>query len=1365
MIDVENQPAAATAVLSIVKLRELHGDLTREYGNFPDKPSREFLEKAAAFQAAASAAGTEISSIDERLEVQSRINFWQSARINAGQRPNTVLLAPFDREAAKLAAGTKAPYKGLAAFQRDDAKIFSGRYDTVSVLVKAVLTKRLLALLGLSGSGKSSVVRAGLIPQLSAGAYDGVNDEDLTDSKGWKYPQPILPGADPLGALEAVYKEITVPADLPAALDREGAPVLLSIDQFEEVFTLSEPGKRRDLFIDALYAAATSGKHRHIVVITMRSEFAERIKKHPAFYEAFEAGTTVIQTMNAVDLRKAIVEPAWRLGVGYEPGLIDKLVNSVEGETAGLPLLSFTLLKLWEMRGDGPMKIADYEALGGNPRVILTRSADAVFESLLIEDQPVVKEIFTRMVKINNTLDATSKRIKRQDLDILGRNDNVDRVLPLLARNNLIRLSPAGEITGATDIEVGHEALIRNWKKLTEWVREGLANETSRKAFAVNAETWAKRTNDKDKQGDLLAGLALREAAQIEDKTPTEIAFVNASQAYETRRERRRWAVTAALAFLLLVALALSYVLFDLRRGDQAKVRSDALLATAETLIDGNELGLAKKLLFGSLENKAELSDRVRALLQAAELNAPGEDKLRIKGDAKPLGASISSDGSVVTSVWSDGVARIWARDPASNKMQVASELRLPNRRIIAAAFSPLGGRVVTASIANEKTTPGAESATPVYLDIWTTDEGGRSGVKSLPIADSEGLLVTSIKFSTKGDRIIVALSDGSFEVTDPETGEMIYGQEGDKIPLNSAVFSSKGDRILVAGEDGWIQIFTAKADDFTFEDAVQASSKPATSARFTESGARFAVGSADGIIRIYQTSDRKKLYELAGHRGGVTGLAFSADGATLVSSSKDGTLRVWELGINAGRSLRSVAINDSAGRAVAVNGVGRATDAEMIVAASNDGIIRILDGNGKKLANQENLGPETDEFGGTTLFVAADRNHVLTYATVTEGRGEARKGAKSLYQLTDLRTGAKTQWQTGGTSSIPADIIDPQLSADGSQMVFTHEIADARARNDTDFAVVTQPTTATAQPVTITTFEDYPLLVALSPDGRTIVTVSDKGRIEAFETGRRNGRPLPMEQSKLYNTGFPIITFSRDGSRRFAIAAPEQSHAYVYDLDTGKISAQIPLTGEATSLGFSPDGKAIFIGSDQGSGVIHDIASGKRRARLDGRHDGSINSVAFSDNGQRLVTTSTDATARIWNVSDGSLHRLLRGHQSTITDASFAPATGNRVLTVSDDGSVIFWDTATGQLLTVMRGPSQSGGIVGWFGRDGRTVRTLSDETTLRTWNVEPTTPYSYDGLRAEACKDKGIVSEDDIKRYDLALESPRLPGCPATD
>ncbi len=539
--------------LSMARMREQHVALLKRMNAEGEDPSAGFLADVAGFQAGVQEAGAAMAGPDERTELQSTINFWQTVRIHAGERPRTMLVCAFDQAAARAAAGGQSPYKGLMAFGESDSGSFFGRYRTIIEIIALVKQHRLLAVTGLSGSGKSSVVRAGLIPELQAG---GLSGEGLVDSGRWAYPDPIVPGGDPLAALVAAWGPIEKPEDLPRALDAGGVPVVLAIDQFEEVFTLLPDDAQhspaidasRQLFLDALAAAATGGSLRHQVIITMRSEFDSYVRVNEAFAALFDAGRYVISALRAGELRDTIELPAQRLGVGFEPGLASELVNSVLGEPAGLPLLQFTLNELWKRRPDGsPMRMQDYKDLGGNPRDILARRADEVFDGIrLDQDKVLSRRIFLELVTTGSGQEATSRRVNRSALDVVSvARDNVNAVLRTWRDAGLIRISPAGDIGPESDVEVAHEALVRNWARLVGWVEENFAAVRNRHAFRLRAERWEQFPEE------TLGELALAEARSYPKLDPLETRFVEASEKAVAKAKadraalRRRWFIAA----------------------------------------------------------------------------------------------------------------------------------------------------------------------------------------------------------------------------------------------------------------------------------------------------------------------------------------------------------------------------------------------------------------------------------------------------------------------------------------------------------------------------------------------------------------------------------------------------------------------------------------------------------------------------------------------------------------------------------------------------------------------------------------------------------------------------------------------------
>jgi ABC-type oligopeptide transport system ATPase subunit len=275
-------------------------------------------------------------------------------------------------------------------------------------MTKTLQRGNFLAVVGLSGSGKSSVVRAGLIPALQEGA--------LTNSESWTYYEPIVPGPEPLRSLS----ELTRPADVAAEqwhrqqvkqflqdeahllnlVSAEGKTSVVVVDQFEELFTLSQDDAERQAFVANLVRLTKALDPPQIVIITMRSEFDTYVARFPDLHELFDLAQIRVPPLSPLDLRKAIEKPAERSGLSFEAGLVEELVQQVLGEPAGLPLLQFTLYKLWENREGKHITRTIYDQLGGSPREILASVANATYESFrLTEDRNISRRIMLRLVR------------------------------------------------------------------------------------------------------------------------------------------------------------------------------------------------------------------------------------------------------------------------------------------------------------------------------------------------------------------------------------------------------------------------------------------------------------------------------------------------------------------------------------------------------------------------------------------------------------------------------------------------------------------------------------------------------------------------------------------------------------------------------------------------------------------------------------------------------------------------------------------------------------------------------------------------------------------------------------------------------
>lgn len=536
---------------AFAELRAEHNALLkrhRESGNMP-----EFLAEVGTFIRRGQATGVLLDAEDERWASQSLLDYWSTMVYRAGREPPDATLAEFDPTLAPELPDALCPYLGLDAFREVNHNVFFGRQRLVKEMVSRLREERLLAVVGSSGSGKSSLVRAGLLPVLKAGAVPG--------SQEWHYYPPMVPGSNPLANLVRLIQPSDVneaksvqhhvnrfqqdPGHLSQLIDElHQAPTVLVVDQFEELFTLCDDDQERQAFIDNLLGLihspeagpAVSPVERQTVILTMRTDFESHVARLPTFQPFFEQAQVRVTPMNAAELRETIEKPAARVGLKFEEDVVEALLQDILGEPAALPLLQFTLLKLWESRERNRVTWEAYRRLGGG-RLALARSADEFYEGLIPEEQVTARRILLRMVRPGEGLEVTSSRIRREALYQTGEaRDRVDRVLDKLVQQaRLVRLTE-GDKPADAQVEVAHEALVRNWPRLVEWLEEEREQMRRRLRLTAAAEQW--ETLGRDSEA-LLRGALLDEALRFEDLNELEAEFVQASQAAieEARRK------------------------------------------------------------------------------------------------------------------------------------------------------------------------------------------------------------------------------------------------------------------------------------------------------------------------------------------------------------------------------------------------------------------------------------------------------------------------------------------------------------------------------------------------------------------------------------------------------------------------------------------------------------------------------------------------------------------------------------------------------------------------------------------------------------------------------------------------------------
>lgn len=391
---------------------------------------------------------------------------------------------------------TRNPYKGLAAFGELDVPDFHGRESATSELVEAVVSHRLVAVVGPSGVGKSSVVRAGLLPALRGGATAG--------SDQWLIAN-CVPGSHPFEQLATSLMLVaaTVPRDLEELLraDQRGlikaverylpvdSQLLLVIDQFEELFTLTRDEGTSQRFLDLLQASVEDPSTPVRIVVTIRADFFDRPLRHPAFGELLRAGTMPISAPTDAEMREIITRPAGGLGVEFESGLVERMISEVRGEAGALPLAEFALTELFGQRDSDLLSLEAYESSGG-VTAALGRRAEDTFIGLDAGDRDVARQLFMRMVTPGEDGRDTRHRLRRSELIRLGLDaKRVDSVLARFGDHRLLTFD-RDEVTRGSTVEVAHEALLREWPRLKEWIDDHRQELVLRSRLAIAVGDW-----------------------------------------------------------------------------------------------------------------------------------------------------------------------------------------------------------------------------------------------------------------------------------------------------------------------------------------------------------------------------------------------------------------------------------------------------------------------------------------------------------------------------------------------------------------------------------------------------------------------------------------------------------------------------------------------------------------------------------------------------------------------------------------------------------------------------------------------------------------------------------------------------------
>ncbi|MCF3184736.1 trypsin-like peptidase domain-containing protein [Streptomyces polychromogenes] len=1134
----------------------------------------------------------------------------------------------------ELAEQEVCPYQGLERFTAEQAQWFEGRGEAVrQVLANLAQQQRLTLLLGPSGSGKSSLVEAGVLPALAAG--------ELPQSDRW-LPVVTRPRQDLLAELERAGLPGAATEGIAAAVTRRLAAdpfhrrVVLVVDQFEELLAQSASGPQHERRLAATneITAAVKSRAALSVILIMRDDFYPQLAALARMFEAAVPGLlNVPSALSQQDLHDIITLPAERMGARFQPGLPEQIISDVLATTPGgtssreapvtvLPLLELALSQLWERRQDGCLTHDAYRRIGGVTGS-LTTWCDTAMDQLPPERRPVAQRILTSLVRpadLSHHIPAIREQVPLHELRDLAADpgagpddEGFDEVLAVLTRHRIITthtpLDPGhpDAPAGPPVAELIHDALIQDWGTLREWVGQ---DHRFQEWFDHTRDRRARWAAGKD-PGDLLGGTALAEGLDWSRQRhlPGEIAdFLTASrerQQAAIRRSRRLNMVLACLLVLALVAVGGAVWQWRTTVTQRQEALSRQLAAQSEGLLGVNP-DLAALLAVRSYR-----IDHTAEAVKSLE-DSTGDPLLQVlRGhDGEVSSVAFSPDGRTLASASSDQSVLLW--NVTTGKARPA--LTGHTKGVESVAFSPDGLTLATSS--DDKTVQlwdvatGRNRATlaghrdEVYAVAFSPDRhtlATGSADNTVRLWDTTAHTtratlghmddVRAVAFSPDGKTLATGSLDGTARLWDMTTLTIRATLKGHTDAVNSVAFSPDGKTLATGSYDGTVGLWDTatgkgRPSSISHTDAV-------ASVAFSPDGKTLATGSYDHTVGLWDPETGAPRSTLAGHTGSVNLVAFSPDGKTLATGGTDKTVRLWDMAADAIRPALS-------GHTDAVNSVAFSPDGKTLATGSTDKTVRLWDA-----ATGENL-----------RTLKGHKDWVTTVAFSPDGQILASASGDKTVQLWDAATGENLRTLRGHGAAVQSLAFSP----DGSTLATGGDDKTVRLWD-----------TATGKPGNESTaYTDWVYAVAFSPDGHTLAIAGASSTVNGSNTVRLWDTLTGITHTTLTDhlEAVTSVAFSPDGK---VIATGSEDHTVrLWNVATGKpLSPMYGHNYAVNAVAFSPDGRTIATGGDDWDVLLWDATTGKWRQTLPG-HDGAVLSVAFSPDGRRLAIAGAYGTVRL---------------------------------------------------------------------------------------------------------------------------------------
>ncbi len=1133
------------------------------------------------------------------------------------------------------------PYLGLRAFSEDDAPFFFGREALVQQLVQALMQQSFLAVVGASGSGKSSVVQAGLIAQLRQG-------KQVPGSETW-WLGSLRPGDRPLTALaQALATNQTDRLQIEGILyqgiegfvywlrSRSEPMLLLVIDQFEELFTLA-PAEDRQRFLDLVLDAIEHAGDRFKLVVTLRSDFIAPCLEYPALATLLQQSSILVPpVLSEADYRQVILRPAEKVGLNVQPELVEVLLQDLSHTASDLPLLEFVLEQLWENRRPGELSLQVYQQTIGGLKGALERKAQATYDSLDKDAQACARWIFLSLTQLGEGTEDTRRRIRKSDLIVKKYPaELVDRTLQALVAAKLIVIDATDEATDQPipettavlspspplpqiSIEVAHEILIRHWSTLRWWLEENRSRLRAQRQVEQSASQWWQSNQQAD---FLLRGVRLDAAeelyVQYTDELSDEVQqFVEAGLAERDREQRqtKQRLRQAQAAVVLIGSLGIAAAGFG---GFAYLQRQKALLneiATLNALSESQFLAnhqlealttslkagtqLQRIQWFGIDPKRAsEIKTQTIATLQQAveqtqELNRLEDHSQRVNS------VNVNPQGQIATGS-EDGTVRLWKPDGSIDRVLQVGD------RVTAVVFSP-NGQTLAAASSNST------------ISLWDSNGNAQRTLKAKD-------WVTSLAFSRDGEWLAIGSRDNTAQFFDIRNGKLLRTFNGFTGFVNSVAFSPDNQTLAAASEDGSIRLWNIAAGKPIR--VLTGHQGRVTSIAFSTKG-QLASAGEDRMIRLWNLSNGTAT-TIEAHTDQINQVTFSPDGQQFVSASKDGQIKLWR--------LDGSPIATFKGHGDSVLSAVFSTDGRSIVSSSADKTVRIWQ-----------IPPAEAPVTADVLSVSPNGQQFVTAGW---------DGKIQLWQKQGESKSLIRSWQAG---TKPVSAI--HFSSDGQRIVSG---GDDQILNIWDTQGNLQQTLK-GHTGKITS-------VRFSPNGEWIASASEDKTVRLWRS--IDGHPIRAFTG--HSDSVSSVAWSAD-SQTLASGSYDNTIA-LWKLDGTKIRTLEGHGSAISAIEFSPDQQTLASASWDNTIKLWDVGNGRLLQTLTGHQDG-VTSLTFSSDGHTIASSSADRTIKLWDTQGDSLIKTLLGPAKSVMSLSFSP--DNQALLSTGEAGVQLWDLNLPDLL-----------------------------------------------------------------------------------